>query len=61
MDRTHEVKVNHSWENQRGDRDYYKVTCIEEISETLAMICDHLASIDKSLKESSNNNSSGIF
>lgn len=61
MDRTHEVKTNHSWENTRGDRDYYKAMCIEEISETLAMICDHLASIDKSLKEISNNNSSGIF
>ena len=61
MDRTNEVKKNHSLENTRCNRDYYKAMCIEEISETLAMICDHLASIDKSLKESSNNNSSGMF
>ena len=61
MARIDDVKENHSWENTRGNRDYYKDMYIEEISETLAMICDHLASIDKSLKEVSNNNSSGIF
>lgn len=61
MDRTHEVKTNHSWENMRGDREYIKNMYLEEISETLAIICDHLASIDKSLKENTNNNSSGVF